>query len=42
MAKYRADVRPLQNEWMDEEAENESSETEPMVNPRDLGLDIPL
>jgi hypothetical protein len=42
MAKYRADVRPLQNEWKDEEAENESSETEPMVNPRELGLDIPL
>ena len=42
VAKYRADVRSLQNEWVDEEVENESSEIEPLVEPRDLGLDVPL
>ena len=42
MAKYRADIRPLQTEWTDEETENESTEIEPLTNPLDLGLDIPL
>ncbi len=42
MAKYRADIRPLQTEWADEETENDISEVEPLTNPLDLGLDIPL
>ena len=42
MAKYRADIRPLQSEWTDEETENGSTEIEPLTNPIDLGLDVPL
>ncbi len=42
MAKYRAEVGPLQDMWSDGESEDEETEVEPLANPRELGLDVPL
>ena len=42
IAKYRAEVRPLQDVWGNGESEDESADIEPLANPRELGLDVPL
>ncbi len=42
MAKYRTDTRSLQSEWTEEESENGITEVQPLTNPLDLGLDVPL
>ncbi|DAC24970.1 MAG TPA: hypothetical protein D7H94_00810 [Candidatus Poseidoniales archaeon] len=42
IAKYRAEVSPLQDVWSDGETEDEDAMVKPLANPRELGLDVPL